>query len=227
MQQLILFDCDGTLTDSHSAIVHAMQQAFVSSGMPMPDAESVNGIIGLSLIAAIEQLMPAGGDAHAVAAAYRHHYRESEAGLALYPGVIETLDELKSRGYWMGVVTGKSRPGLLRVLERFSLQDYFLAWRTADCCPSKPHPAMVSECMAELGVMPACTTVIGDARFDMQLAQAAGVRAIGVSFGVESPEALREEGACVVIDHFPDLLEYFPPLNEAERSTTLSATAER
>jgi phosphoglycolate phosphatase len=228
MQPLILFDCDGTLTDSHSAIVHAMQQAFVSSGLPMPQADAVKAIIGLSLTAAIERLMPTGGgDAHAVAAAYRLHYREAEAGLALYPGVIETLVELRARGYWMGVVTGKSRPGLLRVLERFALNDYFLVWRTADCCPSKPHPAMVEECMAELGVVPKDTTVIGDARFDMQLARAAGARAIGVSFGVETAEVLHEEGAETVVDRFPDLLAYFPPLNGGTHSAKLISMSQR
>lgn len=203
-----------------------MQQAFAATGLPVPEADAVSGIIGLSLAAAIERLLPEnGGDAAAVADAYRHHYREAEAGLALYPGVIETLDALRARGYWMGVVTGKSRPGLLRVLEHFGLQDYFLTWRTADCCPSKPHPAMAMECMTELGVRPAQTTLIGDARFDMQLASAAGVRALGVSFGVESAAALREEGASAVVDRFSDLLAYFPPLNSGDVSATMTAMA--
>jgi len=198
-----------------------MQQAFASCGLPEPSAEEVRGVIGLSLAAAIDRLLPTGGEVEPVAEAYRNHYHLAEAGLALYPGVVETLAELQARGYWMGVVTGKSRQGLLRVLERFGLQDYFLAWRTADCCPSKPHPAMALECMAELGVTAERTALIGDARFDMQLARAAGVRPLGVSFGVEAEAALQQEGAEAVVDHFSDLLAYFPPLKTQRSDATM------
>jgi phosphoglycolate phosphatase len=67
--------------------------------------------------------------------------------------------------------------------------------------------------MAELGVGPGQTSLVGDALFDMQMADAAGVRAYGVSFGVESAEALFAAGAIDVVDHFPALLEHFPPLH--------------
>jgi len=210
---LILFDCDGTLTDSHGAIVKAMQQAFISCGLEAPDSGAVNRVIGLSLAAAIAALTSEVSSHDAIAEAYRKHYLVAEEGLTLYPGVVETLDELKQRGYWMAVVTGKSKRGLLRVLEKFELQPYFYAVRTADCCPSKPHPAMALECMEELGAEAARTALVGDALFDMQMAVAANVRAIGVSFGVEDRDALCVAGAYDVVDNFPALLEHFPPLN--------------
>lgn len=210
---LILFDCDGTLTDSHGAIVKAMQQAFISCGLEAPDDGAVNRIIGLSLTAAIATLTPDVSSHDVIAEAYRQHYLAGEEALALYPGVVETLETLKQRGYWMAVVTGKSKRGLLRVLERFGLEPYFYAVRTADCCPSKPHPAMALECMQELGADSSRTILVGDALFDMQLAMAAHVKAIGVSFGVEDRDALCAAGAYDVVDSFPALLEHFPPLN--------------
>ncbi len=210
---LILFDCDGTLTDSHGAIVKAMQQAFISCGLEAPDDGSVNRIIGLSLTAAVAALAPDDALHDAIADAYRRYYLVAEEGLALYPDVIETLDELKQRGYWMAVVTGKSKRGLLRVLEKFGLSAYFYAVRTADCCPSKPHPAMALECMEELGADSSRTALVGDALYDMQMASAANVRAIGVSFGVEDKDALCEAGAYDVVDTFSALLEHFPPLD--------------
>lgn len=210
---LILFDCDGTLTDSHGAIVKAMQQAFISSGLEAPDDAAVNRIIGLSLTDAIATLAPDVSSHAAIAEAYRQHYLASEETLALYPGVIDTLQTLKERGYWMAVVTGKSKRGLLRVLEKFELQPFFYAVRTADCCPSKPHPAMALECMEELGADNSRTALVGDALFDMQMAVAANVKAIGVSFGVEDRDALCAAGAYDVVDNFPALLEHFPPLN--------------
>jgi len=211
-QHLILFDCDGTLTDSHGAIVKAMQQAFVESGLPAPGSKAVQGVIGLSLSAAIEMLSADRARNENIAENYRRYYVVEESKLSLYPGVIETLKELARRGYWMGIVTGKSKPGLLRVMKQFDLHDYFLVVRTADCCLSKPDPAMALECMDELGVVAEKTTLVGDAVFDMQMATSADSRAVGVSFGVESAETLFAEGAIDVVDDFPALLAHFPPL---------------
>lgn len=210
---LILFDCDGTLTDSHGAIVRAMQAAFAACGLPQPDASAVSSVIGLSLVSAVEQLASGEASCRAIEEAYRTAYRTEESALQLFPGVRETLEMLKERGYWMGVVTGKSRPGLLRVLEKFDLSDYFYVLRTADCCPSKPHPAMVHACMDEMGIEnPEQVTLVGDALFDMQMAVAAGVRPLGVSFGVEAAGALYAAGAEDVLDAFPDLIRHFPEL---------------
>ena len=211
--KLILFDCDGTLTDSHGSIAWAMQQAFTSHGFAEPEYQDVLGIIGLSLVAAVDQLAPEGlspEEKESIALSYSHHYRTTESQLRLYPKVIETLETLQQRGYQMGVVTGKSSRGLLRVMDTFDLHRFFPVWRTADICNSKPHPAMVYECMDEMGAGAEHTAVIGDSRFDIQMARAANVRAIGVSFGVESTEALMHEGAAVVVDAFESLLDYFP-----------------
>ncbi len=216
--RLILFDCDGTLTNSHGAIVTAMQQAFESCGLKAPPSGAINDVIGLSLRKAVLEL---GSELQRsetelqerLIAAYRKFYLESEKQVALFPQVRETLDELKSRGYWMGVVTGKSLSGLKRVLDIFQLSEYFLCLRTADCTHSKPHPAMVIECMHELGVDAHHTSVVGDAVLDMQMALAAGVPAIGVSFGVAGSAALVQAGAGSVVDHFSELLVHYPRLH--------------
>ncbi len=209
---LILFDCDGTLTDSHGLIVKSMQMAFVSCGLDEPSCAAVSRVIGLSLKAAVKTLSSDLSCNERIIEAYRQHYTAVETSLSLYPGVIETLEELQRRGYWMGIVTGKSKPGLIRVLKRFDMAGYFLVLRTADCCLSKPHPAMALECMDELGVLPERTTLVGDAIFDMQMAASANLRALGVSFGVESAEVLCAQGAMDVVDDFPALLAHFPPL---------------
>lgn len=213
---LILFDCDGTLTDSHGAIVEAMQQAFLHNGMKQPDADVVNAVIGLSLHEAVRRLLPEVEPQSElfdkVNQAYREYYRTAEQHISLYANVREVLSELQRRGYWLGVVTGKSLAGLHRVLDTFALADHFYVLRTADCTHSKPHPAMVNECMAEMGVGAERTVVVGDALFDVQMAVAAGVPCIGVSFGVGDRDQLLQAGAQVVVDEFVTLLDYFPPL---------------
>jgi len=216
--ELILFDCDGTLVDSQRQIVASMQAAFADNGLASPSAATVHAIIGLSLVTAVDRLAP-GLDPptrEAVLASYRRAYVDSEHSLSLYPGVQEGLATLCEKGYWLGIVTGKSRNGLLRVLDHFGLHPLFQVWRTADCCPSKPHPAMVLECMHELGMDAAATQVIGDACFDMEMARAAGVRALGVSYGVEPAERLMAAGATRVFHHFDEIAPWFPGLGRKE-----------
>jgi len=196
-----------------------MQQAFALAGLDEPTDEAVSAIIGLSLHSAVVALLEKGKAEESVVeqicAGYRDAYRASEQEIHLFTGVRETLEELRCRGYWMGVVTGKSHSGLLRVLASFELSDLFLVLRTADCTHSKPHPAMVLECMQEMGVEAAETIVVGDALFDVQMAQAAGVPCIGVSFGVAESSDLINAGAKVVVDDFTTLLDYFPPLQSS------------
>ncbi|MBL4775644.1 MAG: HAD-IIIA family hydrolase [Mariprofundus sp.] len=224
---LILFDCDGTLTDSHNIIVQAMQHAFQDAGLKTPAKHAVCAVIGLSLTKAICALMD---DAQKTDSAlhqqitqqYRHHYLKLEQQVTLFPHVLEGLQTLSASGYWLGVVTGKSHSGLLRVLDSFALRDMFYVLRTADCTHSKPHPAMVLECMQELGVAAENTCVIGDAVFDIQMAKSAGVRALGVSFGVASTDELLQAGAYDVVDRFTDLLGYFPTLQDRPPSPTIA-----
>jgi len=224
---LILFDCDGTMTDSHSIIVQAMQQAFLDVGLKKPEHRSVCDIIGLSLSQAISTLTPPAQQHHEglqprIEQAYRLHYLRAEHQVCLFPHVRETLQELRARGYWLGVVTGKSKSGLIRVLQRFDLEELFYVVRTADCTHSKPHPAMVLECMQEMGLTADQTCVIGDAVFDIQMAKAARVQALGVSFGVASSTDLIQAGASRVVTDFSNLLNYFPHLQDVPVSPTMA-----
>jgi len=221
--RLILFDCDGTLMNSHHHIIRVMQLTFAEHDLPQPSVQSVSAVIGLSLSAAVQQLLPLEGSelTEAVTATYRRLYRDLPGDYSLYAGVCETLDILRERGYWLGIVTGKSHSGLKRVLADFSLEDYFPVLRTADHCPSKPHPAMVNECMEEMGVTGEQTSVIGDTALDMQMACASGARGLGVSFGVADSDSLLRAGAEHVVDSFSALLEYFPHLQQKPPSSTI------
>jgi len=221
---LILFDCDGTLVDSHRHIIAVMQQACADCGLPVPDGIGIAGVIGLSLDMAILQLLPAIDIANRqqLANAYRELYRTMPGDHGLHAGVRLSLKMLQERGYWLGIVTGKSLTGLQRVLNEFDLSRFFMVWRTADQCPSKPHPGMVMACMEELGVDAKRTTVVGDACVDMQMAIASGARAIGVSFGAEAHDKLISVGASGVVDRFDELMAYFPPLRQASASSTIA-----
>jgi phosphoglycolate phosphatase len=136
----------------------------------------------------------------------------AEAGVdvPLFDGISELIRTLAEKDeVLIGAVTGKSRRGLVHILETHGFSGDFIVSRTADDCPSKPHPAMVTECCSETGMNPGDTIVIGDAIYDMQMAKAAGATAIGVSWGYASVEDLVAAGADTIAYHPADILKHF------------------
>lgn len=212
--KLVLFDCDGTLADSFGLICEAMRLTFVEYGLPAPEDAATRAIIGLSLGTAIEALAPAASPALVarMVETYRVSFRATreDPGFreALFPGIRGMLDRLTARDdVGLGLVTGKTRRGVDAVVSAHGLEGVFAAVRTADDCPSKPHPAMVLECCAELGVEPFRTIVVGDAIHDIGMALAAGAEAIGVPWGAASPEALLDIGAARIAADVPQLAQ--------------------
>ncbi|MDR2032460.1 MAG: HAD-IIIA family hydrolase [Azoarcus sp.] len=198
---LIVFDWDGTLMDSTTAIARALQSACRDLGLPVPDDIRARHVIGLGLTEALQYAAP-GLSAHdylKIAARYRHHYLAGIEELTLFPGIAALLAELRHAGRLLAVATGKSRAGLDRVLEQSGLGLLFHATRCADECFSKPHPAMLEELMDELRIAPDRTLMIGDTTHDLQMAKNAGVAGVGVGFGAHTLAALRAEAplACV------------------------------
>lgn len=203
--RLVLFDCDGTLADTFGLIVGTMRLCFEESGLPVPDDAAIRGIIGLSLPLAIHRLAPTVPEAELpnLVVAYKEAFHRVRAegvhSEALFPGIEPMLRRLAAEpDLLLGMVTGKSRRGVGVIVETHALQGVFEAVRTADDCPSKPHPAMVLECCAELGCDPRDTLVVGDAIYDIQMARAAGAEALGVDWGAGSPNELLFHGATAV-----------------------------
>ena len=202
--RLALFDCDGTLVDGQAGVCNAMEAAFADVGLPVPDRHHVRRIVGLSLPQAIRRLIPDSGEQQitAIDAAYRARFRAArEAGLLvepLYDGIAELITNLSAAGWVLGVATGKSQRGLEHCLAMHGLTKYFATLQTADHHPSKPHPAMIAAALAETGAAPEHTVMIGDTVFDMAMAEAAGVRGLGVDWGYHTAAELLGAGAAAV-----------------------------
>jgi phosphoglycolate phosphatase len=105
----------------------------------------------------------------------------------------------------LGIATGKSRRGVAAMLDKHDFMKAFATIQTSDTSPSKPHPGMVLQAMAETGIDAADTVMIGDTAFDMEMARAAGTAAIGVSWGYHAAADLHAAGAAAVIDDFAAL----------------------
>jgi phosphoglycolate phosphatase len=214
--KLVIFDCDGTLVDSQHMICAAMRQAYEANNLSVPAREHLLAIVGLSLPDAFRRLAMhsanvADHPVDSLVTCYKSAFadlRNSDDHLEpLYPGARETLDALAARpDTLLGVATGKSQRGVRAVLGRHGLAERFATIQTADDAPSKPHPGMVLAAMRATGAEPRDTVVVGDTVYDLEMARAAGVRAIGVAWGYHPASALAAAGAAAMIEHFAELV---------------------
>jgi len=217
---LLVFDWDGTVMDSISAIVDCTFAALESlgdlGGHALPPRDKVRHAIGMGLLETMHEFFPgAGPDLHSrVLEAYREQwvtiYKDR---FQPFDGARETLEALAAEGYLLGVATAKSRRGLVRDFERSGLGPLFHATRTVDEAPSKPHPGMLEGLFDELGVAPGAALMIGDTNWDLEMARNAGCAAVGVLSGAQSEERL---AACEPLALLPDL-NALPPLLDDRR----------
>jgi len=186
---LIVFDWDGTLYDSTAMITRAIQRACVDVGVPVPSDRDASYVIGMGLIEALQHAVPnlPRERYNELVSHYRRHYVAMQDEVVLFDGTLEMLHALQASNHTLAVATGKSRAGLNEVLRTVQLQHLFAASRTADETASKPHPRMLLELMAELGVAPERTLMIGDTTHDLQLALNAGTPSVAVSYGAHEP----------------------------------------
>ena len=214
MNRLALFDCDGTLVDSQHNICAAMDACFAALDLPAPGPARTRRVVGLSLVEAMREIAPDAGDAlhEALAEEYKSAFHRLRAeGLAnepLYDGIAALIDRLEAEGWLLGVATGKSDRGLKLCLEAHGLADRFVTLQTADRHPSKPHPSMIEQAMAEAGAAPETTMMIGDTIWDIAMARAAGTLAIGVAWGYHDADELLRAGAHRVAETPASVLEF-------------------
>ncbi len=211
--KLAVFDCDGTLVDGQASICEAMETAFAAADLPCPPRAQVRRVVGLSLPQALEMLAPDASETQRgeVVAAYKSAFfaarTEGRLHEPLFEGMHGLLHRLHGAGWLLGVATGKSDRGLRSCLANHGIADLFTTLQTADRHPSKPHPAMLEAALFEAGVEVGQAVMIGDTSFDMEMARAAGVRAIGVDWGYHAADELEATGAIAVADSMARLEE--------------------
>ncbi|MCS3833179.1 phosphoglycolate phosphatase [Aeromonas veronii] len=207
--RLAIFDWDGTLMDSVGRIVACVQWAARDCELAEPAPAQIRQIIGLSLDVAMSRLFPLRIDSGttiderqiaALIDRYRHHYLHDTTPSPLFAGAGELLHDWRSRGLQLAVATGKSRRGLDRVLDETGLRPLFVTSRGADEARSKPDPLMLEQILDELGLSPRQVVMIGDSVHDMAMAEAIAMPRIGVTWGVDSHDALSRYEPVTVVD---------------------------
>ena len=144
--------------------------------------------------------------------AYRKWYAEQgRLGLQdepLFPGMFELIHDLKNnKEFYIGVATNKSRIALNNGLKKHNLNNVFDITFTMDEAKAKPDPDMAIQAMSKLNVKKKSTIIVGDTINDIGLGVNAGINSIGVSWGYNSIEMLRNKGADFIIKDSEELFD--------------------
>jgi phosphoglycolate phosphatase len=207
-----LFDFDGTLADSFSAITSSTNHVRVHYGLPpLPETE-VRKYVGYGLANLMVDLVPDAPVDEAVAIYREHHAGVMISETKLMPGVGETIPELARRGFLLGVCSNKRVEFTRELICALGLNDYFTCVLGPDDVGqrAKPDPAMLLEGLSRLKVSASEAVFVGDMIVDAQTAKAAGVAAWLVLPDRNEVSASVEESADRVISAFSQLLNLLP-----------------
>ena len=213
-KKLVLFDYDGTIVDSAKMIVKGAIEAFRMCGLPDPDPNKVRENIGKPLAIALDAYSPEGYEVkpEMISNAYRKWYAEQgRLGLQdepLFPGMFKLINDLKiNKEFHIGVATNKSRIALNNGLKKHNLTNIFDITLTMDEAKAKPDPDMAIQAMSKLNIEKKSTIIVGDTINDIGLGVNAGINSIGVAWGYNSIEMLRNEGADFIIKDSEELFD--------------------
>ena len=202
--KLIIFDFDGTLVDSRSLILESHQIVFSEFRLPAPSPADSLALVGKSLDVILTQLAGPTAPILEMVRAYDLLLPQLRADPAFaekpFDGVGDLLHELSSTSDTiLGVATGHRSDTIAPALEALRWTEFFRTVQGSDMAPSKPHPAMLLQALAATGVAPRDAIFIGDTTFDMEMAQAAKLRSIGVGWGYHQTGRLMAAGAHRVV----------------------------
>lgn len=211
--ELLVFDWDGTLMDSAAAIAESLQAACTELALPVPSTEQARYVIGLGLTDAMKYILPElpAADYPRVVDRYRVQFLQRDGGTTLFPGAADMIRDLNAAGYLLAVATGKSRRGLDRALQATAIGEYFHVTRCADEGFAKPHPGMLESVMNTLAVPASSAVMIGDTTHDLEMANAARVRAVAVTYGAHPRAALQACDPLLMIDDLRGLHDWLLP----------------
>ena len=207
MEKAILFDLDGTLTDSGEGIINCAIMALEHFGCPIPSREEMRVFVGPPLHESfINHGIPADQAEEAIAV-YRSRYVPIGAyENTPYPGIRELLEALKAKGHRLYVATSKPEEMSIKILQHFDLAKYFdqICGASLDTSRSTKD-AVIGYLLAQNG-RAGNMVMVGDTKFDILGAKAHGIPAIGVSWGYGKVEDMVEAGAAAIAHSMEELL---------------------
>ncbi len=208
--KVVIFDWDGTLVDSVEHIADSLHQAATELGYPALEREAYRDIIGLGMVEALDKLYPgiSREEMSAIREGYaRYFFSKVTTPQNVFEGMADVVTDIRRGGRGCSVATGKSRRGLDGALVSSGLGPHFDITRCADETRSKPDPTMLKEIITFYGIEPSEAVMIGDTRYDLEMAQRIGMPSIGVEWGVHKRDVLGQYDPRAVVDSVQDLRE--------------------
>lgn len=203
----ILFDLDGTITDSGEGIIHCAQKTFADFGLAVPTKEELRVIVGPPLRQSLQKFGICPEDTEQAVEVYRKYYVEyGQYENIPYPGIEGLLQRLKSRGYQLYVATSKPEAMSVEILSYFGLAKYFdvICGSTAD--QRRDTKAKVIEhLLRQISPVPGRIIMVGDTVYDVDGANALNIPCIGVSWGYGVAEDMLRAGAIGIADSMDQL----------------------
>ncbi len=215
--QALLFDLDGTLVDSVQELYLAVNLTLSEIAFPLVAEYQVREWVGngietlvqraLSGAFEVDKNLPEELSQHAIAI-FKQRYAEIVGQYArLYPGVLETLQQL--RGIPKALVTNKARSFTQALLQESGLIACFEVLVCGDDGEKKPAPSPLLQACAQLGVAPSRSVMIGDSKSDLLAARNAGMASIALTYGYHQGEDLRDYNPEYLCHSFSDII---PPI---------------
>jgi len=208
--KLVIFDFDGTLVDSRPLILESHRIVFAEYRLPAPPPGQILSLVGKSLDVILTEL--AGPEAPILDMVRAHDLLlprlRADPSFAEQPfdGAGRLLHQLSTTDDTvLGLATGHRTDTVGPALQALGWSSFFKTIQAADTAPSKPHPAMLLQALAATNVPAEDAIFVGDTVFDMQMAKAAGLRSVGVSWGYHQAERLTEAGAHRVVHSIDEL----------------------
>ena len=208
MQKTILFDLDGTLTDSGEGIINSVAMTLERYGLPVPDRQTLRVFVGPPLHETFQQFGIPAEEADEAVEVFRSRYNTiGKFENTPYPGIRELLETLKSHGHRLFVATSKPEITALEVLEHFDMLKYFeiVCGATLDRSRIDKHD-VISHLFSQTDTTEN-VIMVGDTDFDVLGAAVHKIPTIGVSWGYGSVASMQKAGAIAIADNAQHLLK--------------------
>lgn len=210
----VIFDLDGTLADTSGDLTLAIKRTLEDFGLPPHARDVVQGMVGEGLAKLVERAfahhgvnLDEAGHKKAFALLLEHYRAHPCVDSHLYPGARQMLLSLNEAGIDCAVLTNKDQSIAQDVLEGLGIKGLFKEVHgERDGFPRKPEPKSALNLLRDLGATKETALIVGDTGTDLKTAQAAGLRAVLVSYGY-STIPVKTLGADAVINHLHELVE--------------------
>lgn len=208
MKKAIIFDLDGTLTDSGEGIINCAIYALEHFGLPIPPREDMRVFVGPPLHETFQKFGVKPEDAEEAVRVYRERYIPiGKFENTPYPGIYELLADLKKAGHRLYVATSKPETTSIEIMEHFDLAKYFDIICGASMDLSRNSKEDVIAYLLSQNGKPDNMVMVGDTKFDVIGAKAHGIPTVGVSWGYGLVCDMEKAGAAAIAHTMGELFE--------------------